>query len=149
VFEVNKNPSTKDLHSFGWAMLAGFGVIGLILWLIPWLATWDTAGLAWAGTGRQVLAVVLWVLGVALLLISRTSAQIARPVYVAWMSAVLPIGIAVSTILLTLLFVLLLPIFSVIVRLGDPLRKNLSAEESYWEDYRHYEPTLERMKRPF
>ncbi len=149
VFTVNKNPTPGDLHKFGWAMLLGFAVIGLILWIAPWVKTQDAARLSWAGTGTQVLALALWALGAALWAASFAPPAVARPVYVAWMSAVVPIGVAMSTIMLTLLFILLLPVFSLIVRVGDPLRKKLGAQDSYWEDYRPYEPTLERMKRPF
>jgi hypothetical protein len=41
-----------------------------------------------------------------------------------------------------------LPLFSLIVRFGDPLRKKLGGA-TYWEPYRPHEPTLERMRRPF
>ena len=149
MFKVNKNPTISDLHGFGWAMLGGFGVIGLILWVVPWLKTWDAANLAWAGTNKQILAIVLWTLGIVLFSVSLATERVARPVYVTWMSAVVPIGIVMSTIMLTLLFVLMLPIFSLIVRMGDPLRRKRTTHESYWEDYTAYEPTLERMKRLF
>ena len=67
------------------------------------------------------------------------------------MSVTVPIGIAVSTVLLTVLYFVLLPVFSVIVRFGDPLRKKLSrgGAESYWEDHKPYEVTLDRMERLF
>ena len=149
MFAVNKSPTSRDLHKFGWAMLAGFGVIGLLLWLVPWVKTGNAANLAWAGAGKQILAIALWALGTALFVISFAPPPVAKPVYVAWMSAVVPIGVAMSTVLLTLLFVLLLPVFSLIVRFGDPLRRRLRGQHSYWEVYKPYEPTLERTKRPF
>ncbi|MFQ5591061.1 MAG: hypothetical protein ACE5HE_07865 [Phycisphaerae bacterium] len=149
MFEVNKSPTAGELRKFGWAMLLGFGVLGLVLWLAPWVGTGDTAVLEWAGTGKQMTAVFLWLLGTALIALSFVSRRVTRVVYIAWMSVVVPIGVAMSTLLLTLLFVFLLPVFSVAVRFGDPLRKRRTAEGSYWEDYKHYEPTLERMKRPF
>ena len=43
-------------------MLECFGVIGLILRL----KTRDAANLAWADTGKQVSAIVLWTLGIVL-----------------------------------------------------------------------------------
>ncbi|MEK7710827.1 MAG: hypothetical protein AAB341_02930, partial [Planctomycetota bacterium] len=64
------------------------------------------------------------------------------------MTATAPVGIVMSTILLTMLFMLILPVFSLIVRMGDPLRKKLGGA-TYWEDYKAHEPTLERMRRPF
>lgn len=130
-------------------MLAGFGVLGVLLWLWPWIGEWKPSVLAWAATGRQITALCLCVVGVLLFLLSHAPLGFAGPVYVAWMSVVVPIGVFMSTLMLAVLFILLLPVFSLIVRMGDPLRKKLTTQESYWEDYKHYEPTLERMRRPF
>jgi len=149
VFVVNRNPSEADLRKFGRAMLIGFGTLGLILWVVPWLRGEERALLAWEGTGAQVTALCFWALGVALLALTVTSLAIARPVYVGWMSVAVPIGIIMSTVLLTLTFVILLPVFSLIVYFGDPMRRRLTRESTYWEDYKAYEPTLERMRRPF
>jgi hypothetical protein len=65
------------------------------------------------------------------------------------MTVTVPIGIAVSTVLLTLLFFVVLPVFAIIVRMGDPLRKKLTQDDTYWEDHEPYEPTLDRMERLF
>jgi hypothetical protein len=64
------------------------------------------------------------------------------------MSVVVPIGVFMTTIGMTLIFVLVLPVFS-LIRFSDPLRKKLHKEGTYWEDARPYEPTIERMTRPF
>lgn len=149
MFTVNKNPTAGDLRKFGWAMLIGFGVIGLLLWLAQWLGAREAGVLHWLGSGQQITAVCLWALGIVLCAVSLLSPSLAKPVYVAWMSVVVPIGIVVSTIMLSVLFFLFLPLFSLVVRLGDPLRKRLHAGETYWEDYKPHEATLERMKRPF
>ena len=149
LFTVNKNPTTGDLHKFGWSMMIGFGVLGALLWLAPWWKGGESASLSWSGAAPQIAAVCLWGLGVLLGALSRTTSGIARPVYVAWMSAVTPLGIVVSTIMLTVLFVLLLPVFALVVRLGDPLRRKLRRGGTYWEDYRPHEATLERTARPF
>jgi len=143
VFSVNRNPSLSELRKFGWVLLLGFGVIGLIAWS-AWFRTWD-----FSGTWNQVFALVCWALGLVLGGLSLVSVGLARPIYVGWMTLFVPIGIAMSTVLLTVLFFLFLPVFSLIVRFGDPLRKKLRAHGSYWEDPRKHEPTLERTKRPF
>ena len=98
---------------------------------------------------NQVFALICWLLGLGLGGLSLVRTDLARPIYVGWMTIFVPVGIAMSTVLLTVLFFVLLPLFSVIVRLGDPLRKKLKAEGSYWEDSRKHEPTLERTMRPF
>lgn len=129
-------------------MLFGFSLLAAIAW---WLHA-RKHGLgwtAWTGGTGQIIAAVFAAAGVVLAIIGvAMPTAVSRPVYVAWMSATIPLGIIMSTIMLTLLFVFLLPVFSVIVRMGDPLRKKLGGA-TYWEDYKHYEPTLERMARPF
>lgn len=133
VFTVNRDPFAADLRKFGGAMVLGFGVIGGILF--------------WAGA--MAVAIGLWSLGVVLFLLTRVSLSASRPVYVVWMTAASLVGMVMSTILLTLLYFTLVPVFSLIVRRGDPLRKKLHDGASYWEDYRAHEPTLERCQRPF
>ncbi|MFQ5496223.1 MAG: hypothetical protein ACE5EX_12685 [Phycisphaerae bacterium] len=149
IFTVNRNPSRAELRKFGAAMLIGFGIIGAILFFLPWIRTRDVVTLGWTGTGSQVTAVALQALGVALCLLACFLPSVARPVYVVWMTVGLALGTVMSTILLTVLFVLLLPLFSLIVRRGDPLRRKRGSAESYWEDYKPHEPTLQRTGRPF
>ena len=145
---VNRNPSPADLRKFGWAMLIGFGAIGLFLWVMAWRKYDGHGPLGWSGAGAQIVALSAWILGIGLLALSLASPALTKPVYTAWMTVTLPIGIAMSTILLTLLFVFLLPLFSLIVRMGDPLRKRQGGM-TYWEDYKPHEHTLERMRRLF
>lgn len=149
MFVVNKNPTVSDLHKFGLSMLIGFGVIGVVFWLVPWIKDRDLGAFAWSGAAIQVTALCLWAVGLGLFALSFGSPVIAKRVYLTWMSLTVPLGIVMSTILLTLLFVLLLPLFSIVVRIGDPLRRKLKTDATYWEDYKPYEPTLDRMKRPF
>ncbi len=146
MFTINKNPTTADLRGFSWAMLGGFIGLGLVISVASAVLGWLTIDPAKAKSTFYVFTAI----GVAFFLISRFAPHpIARGLYVAWMSAVVPIGIVMSTIMLTMLFIVILPIFSVIVRLGDPLRKKLNTSASYWEDSKPHEPTLERMRRPF
>ena len=130
-------------------MIIGFGAIAAILWVLPWIRGGGTVSLSWHGTGAQIAAVALLALGLALWMISLAAPGLAKPIYVGWMSVAVPIGIVMSTVMLTLLFAILLPIFAVVVRLGDPLRTKWRVPGSYWEEYKGYEATLERMKRPF
>jgi len=147
MFTVNKNPSVSDLRKFGWAMLWGFGVFGVILWVVAW-RRYGGGSFGWSGATIQQVAVALFMLGVGLCVIGTAAPSIARPVYIAWMTVTVPIGIGMSTVLLTVLFVFLLPLFSLIVRIGDPLRKKLGGT-TYWENYKAYEHTLDRMRRLF
>ena len=149
MFTVNKNPNVRDLHKFGAAMLFGFFVIGAILFFAPWIKTRDIELLGWTGSGLQVTAFSLQGLGLFLFLLSYAAPAVAKPVYVVWMTVGVAMGTVMSTILLTVMFFVLLPVFSLIVRLGDPLRKKLHEGETYWEDYKPHDVTIERLQRPF
>ncbi len=156
MFSLNKNPTGRDISGFGWAMLAGFGMIGTLIWASPslhWLwdevfheagpaPGWPTGFRAWAGG-------IAWCLGVSLWVVSRVSPRVAGRIYVGWMTVALPVGAAMFTVLLTVMYFVLLPPFSLIVRRSDPLRKKLHVDGTYWEDHKHRDATLERMKRPF
>lgn len=149
MFTVNKSPDKNELRKFGWSMLAGFGVIGTVLWVSLWWKGQSDSLVSWSGGAVGVTALCLWALGVLLWAVSMLTRSPARVVYVAWMSAAMTLGMVMSTVLLTVLFIALLPVFSVIVRIGDPLRRRPSSKETYWEDYRPHEATMERMRRPF
>ena len=142
---VNRNPSATDLHQFGGAMLLGFGILGVILWYFgP-----EPNGWGWSAIYQQKLAIAAWILGPALLLISFGPRPIARSVYVGWMTVAMYIGTVVTFVGLTVLYFVMLPVFS-LIRLKDPLRMKLLRDgESYWEDHEHHENTLERTIRPF
>lgn len=134
-------------------MFIGFGILGALVWLGPWLLSWwrGQAGLSlgWGGTRSQWTALILWGTGLLMGGLSLASFRIAKPLYVTWMRITIPVGIVMSTVMLTLLFVVLLPPFVLIVRWTDPLRRKLTKQATYWEDYKPHEPTLERMRRPF
>ena len=149
VLNVNRNPTTKDLHRFALAMVFGFGVIGAVVWFSAWWRTGDRAMLGWSALPNQITALGLWLLGIGLGLAGYGPHRLARTVYIGWMTFGTKLGVVASTVLLTVLFVILLPPFSVIVRLGDPLRKKLVVGGTYWEDHKRHEPTLERIQRPF
>lgn len=141
MMSVKRNPSAGDLRRFGLAMLLGFGVLGVLLW---WRAGW-----VWTGGGRQWTASTLWCVGGLLALVSLGPRRLSVPVYVGWMTGAFWIGRVVTPVMLTVLFVLVLPVFA-LIRLSDPLRLRLRPKGgSYWEDHRPQEHTLARMARPF
>jgi len=145
IFSVNKNPDRAELRKFGRTMLIGFGVLGAIFWYFSSRGS-DQPG---EGTGGfPTTTLVLWGLGVALFVVGYGPMPIARVVYVGWMTAAMYIGMVVLPVSLTLLFLIVLPIFS-LIRLADPMRRKLRREGSYWEEYKPYDPTVDRMLRPF
>ena len=149
MFTVNKNPSRSELRKFAVAVLIGFGVIGGLTWCAAWYKTGDTGALAWSGRTPQFVALAAWLLGAGMAIAGFGPSSVGRPVYIVWMTFGTTIGMVMSTIGLTVMFFVLLPVFSLVVRTGDPIRKRLSADESYWEDYKPHEATLERMQRQF
>jgi len=149
MFTVNRDPSRRDLRKFGLAMFIGFFAIGALLSFYPFLSKGDVLALGWHETPLRYTAVGSMVLGAGLWVLSVAAPRAAKPVYIVWMTAAVAMGTAMSTILLTLLFVVFLPPFSLVVRLGDPLRRRLTRKDSYWEDYKPHEATLARTQRPF
>jgi len=148
MFTVNRNPSPRDLRMFAWSMLIGFNVLAIVALLLAcWKSGW-TQPFFWPSPRAKTIAIVFSVVGTSMWLVSLVSPAAAKRLYIGWMTVMVPVGIAMSTVMLTLLFVILLPVFSLIVRRGDPLRKKLGAS-SYWENYKPHEDTLERMRRLF
>lgn len=135
-------------------MVLGFTAIAALAWCAPWVSSiWRGTGeptwLAWRGAGGQMAGIAFVALGVALWVLSILSTRLTRTVYVAWMSVTVPCGVVMGTIMLSVVFIVVLPIFAVIVAMGDPLRKKLSKSGSYWESARPFEASLERMRRLF
>ena len=149
IFTVNKNPTVREVRAFGWAMLGGFLLLGAILWIAGWWKAAPPRGFfEWIGSTGHWVILFMWVLGPVLLALSHAPYAVGRGTYVTWMSLAVPIGILMSNVMLTLLYFVLLPVFS-LIRFGDPLRKRLSKDGTYWEDHKEHEPTLDRMMRPF
>lgn len=130
-------------------MFVGFFFIGAILFFLPWIKTREILALEYTASTLQITAFCLQGLGLVLWIISITAPGVAKPIYVVWMSITVPVGIVMSIIMLSILFFVFLPVFSLIVRTGDPLRRKLKTGGSYWEDYKPHETTIERMQRPF
>ncbi len=153
MFEINKDPSDSDLRGYGIGMLVGFSVLAVVSGvLLPLWSSWrsgDLAEFAWKFGAKQQVAVAMASTGLALFVLSKVSLAGTRVVYLAWMSVFMPVGRVMTAVLMTLLFLLLLPVFSVVARLKDPLQTTLKSEGTYWEPTTQHEPTLERMARQF
>lgn len=150
MLSVNHNPTSAELRTFGRVMLGGLGLIGLILWYLGVKphGSWSPSSFAWHGVTQHYIAVALWLTGTAIFVLTLISLSAARSVYVAWMTIAMWVGTVVTTVLLSVLFFLLLPVFS-LIRFKDPLRLKLGTQQSYWEDHKVEEISLERMRRIF
>ncbi len=149
MFTVNKNPTPQDLKKFGTAMIIGFGTLAIILWVLPWIKSGDSSVLNWSASRNQLMAIAFVGLGLFLAILGHGMPGVAKPVYVTWMSIATPVGLFMSKVALSVLYFLLLPVFAIIVRRSDPLRTKNEGKDTYWEDYKPYEPTIERMRRTF
>jgi len=120
VLDINWNPSPRQLRQF--ALLLAAVLAGVALWLycrFP-ASAWGVAAL---------LAFVAGGIGVA-------RPALLRPVYVAWMAAVFPIGWTVSHLLLAAIYYLVITPIGVIMRLCgyDPLQRHWDRNaKTYWK----------------
>ncbi len=143
MFTVNKNPSPRDVRWFALGMLAGFPLLAILFYMARARAGGDHVTLF-----ATSLAIGVFAIGVLTGMAALAAPSAGRWLYVAWMTLTLPIGVVMSTLLLSLIYFLFLPVFSWVVRRNDPLRMKTGGS-TYWENYKPHEPTIERMRRPF
>ena len=137
--------SASEVRNFGLITLGGFAVLGAILW---YQGRSPESVLGWAGGWQQQAAVGFWIVGLAFAGICVASHKVGLKLYTGWMTAAMYMGAVMTTVILSVLFIVLLPIFS-LIRLKDPLRYKLGGTDSYWEDHEPHPATLERTARPF
>jgi len=121
LIEVNWRPNNKQLRGFGKIALIALAVISLVLYFVKGLE------IQWA------LAIVA--VGFTIFVSSLISFKLTRAIYVGLVVATLPIGLAVSFVLLAAFYFLLLAPLGLVFRLigRDPLRRKFdSGAESYW-----------------
>lgn len=121
MIEIHWEPSRKDLRFFAGGLTA-LAVVAVLFGATRW--DWPAVALA---------ALVAVAVAVVVLAIVRPSWL--RPIYIAWMVAVFPIGWTVShMVLATVYFLVFLPIGLLLRLIGyDPLlRKSKPPGESYW-----------------
>jgi len=121
MIEINWNPSRGELRVFGVGLGIFAGVLcglGRIYW------NWPT----------PLLAVVA-ILGFVALLLGVFQPPLLRPIYLAWMIAVFPIGYVVSHVILALVYYGFITPIGCCLRLTgyDPLqKKKKQKDETYW-----------------
>jgi len=134
---VNKNPDKKLLNSFGIIALLASVCISLLLYLVKGLAIEK--------------ALIVFLLGLVIFICSRTSPKLIRLIYLGLSYATLPIGFAVSFVVLAVFYFLILTPLALFFRLIGRdllgLRFNTQAK-TYWTK-RSESATLERYFRQF
>jgi hypothetical protein len=119
LIEIDNNPSLTKLRTFGLLLPVFFGGVGAI-------ARWR-----W---GLPSVATAVWAAGTVLVVLYLAAPRVRRPIYVGWMYAVMPIGIAVSYFVLAATYFLILTPIGIVRRMfGDPLQRQFVPKAiSYW-----------------
>ncbi len=119
---INRNPTECDLRVFG-VLLACFSCV------VVTIAWWRFESPRWAFCIGSVASV--------LVLVYAAIPSLRRRVYVGWMTAVYPIGVVSSLLLLAMLYYAILTPIGWLRRtlLGDPLTRDWDSDvESYWSE---------------
>ncbi len=119
--EIDWNPKSKQLQSFGKIALVASAVISLLLYLLKGVA------IQWV--------LIIFAFGFITFIISMISLKLTKMIYLGMTLVTLPIGWVVSFILLSAFYFLLLAPLGLIFRLigRDPLcRKFDPNAKSYW-----------------
>ncbi len=119
--EIDWNPKSKQLQSFGKIALIASAVISLLLYLLK-------------GVAIQWVLIIL-AFGFIVFVISMISLKLTKIIYLGMILVTLPIGFVVSFILLAAFYFLLLTPLGLIFRLigRDPLCRKFDLNaKSYW-----------------
>lgn len=121
MFEVNRNPSRRELRQFsGIWFPAFFAVVG---------------GLIAYRTGHWTVSMAIWAPALVLSVMGLVRPDWMRPIYVGWMLASAPIGWVVSRIILAIVYYLVITPIGLVIRLTrrDPLGEQFDpSAATYW-----------------
>lgn len=137
LIEIKWRPTHEELRSFGTVALIASTIISLLLYLLKGLAVhWSLC---------------IFAAGLIILLTSFFYPKLTKIIYLSLTLLAVPIGFAVSFILLTAFYFLLLTPFGLLFRLigRDPLNRKFKPRmKSYWMTY-HSHSNPERYFRQF
>ena len=125
LMEINWHPDARQLRLFGFGALAAsfvFAVVSILVW-----------------RASPVWAVIAVTIGSGIFLSSLIAPRAARVIYLVLTIATMPIGVAVSVVLLGAFYFLLLTPLGLFFRLigRDPLHLRFDRkEETYWVPYK-------------
>jgi hypothetical protein len=128
--EINWRPEAGELRRFGWDMIAGFGLLGLL----AYLKAAHSGG--WTDWSIGTLPRVLWITGVTTGLLGLSAKKAALPVYWAWMGIAFVMGNVISRLLLVLFYYGMITPMGVCMRLvgRDKLVLRRRQAATHWQD---------------
>ncbi|MFH0911097.1 MAG: hypothetical protein V1918_06305 [Planctomycetota bacterium] len=125
---INWKPGRRELKAFGWAMILGFGLIGLAFAFWPW-----------ARPIRPNLSIAIgcWAFGVFAGVLGWSGSRAALLVYWPWMGVAFVFGNILSRILIAVFFYGMITPMGLCMRLLGRDRLHLRRrgdETTYWRD---------------
>jgi|ETNmetMinimDraft_11_1059920.scaffolds.fasta_scaffold57720_2 hypothetical protein len=132
--KINWRPNSKELRKFGWTILAGFLILGgLVFFKNSNVAFW------------------MWGVGIVIGGTGLTGMKIALPFYWVWMGIAFVMGNIMSRILLGVIFAFVLTPLAVLIRLirRDRLNLQKSNKNSYWENVKPHRLGRQSYKNQF
>jgi hypothetical protein len=131
--QLDLNPPPRQLRSFGWISLVGFGLLAVLAW-----QEWALFSFG-LGAARGPLAGVFAILGLYAVVAGLVYPPANRPLWVALALLTFPIGFVLSYAIMGLLFFGIITPAGLLLRLvgHDPLERRWDREAaSYWVDAR-------------
>jgi len=131
MIQINWNPDRRILRQFGFIALGVFGALAALVWFRH-----SFFGIHLSESAMRTTTGILTGIGVLSGLCAAVAPQAVKPLYVGLTAIGLPIGWAVSHLLLAILFYLVLTPVGLFFRLigRDSLRRRFQpAATSYWE----------------
>lgn len=128
MIEIDWHPGSDKLRQFGWYCLIGFSAIGAII-------AWRND--AFAGSGTWLPSICLWMLALIAWLVGLLAPQWLRPLYIILTLITFPVGLALSNLVLALIFIFCFVPFALWFRLikRDELHLNWNKrDQSFWLD---------------
>jgi len=120
IIELNKDPSPSIMRWFGALLGLFFAFVGAVL---LWRTGWGTA------------TKVVFGLAVVLPLLYYAVPPLRRPMYMVWIHAAWPIGLAISFLLLAVIWYLVITPMGILRRTlgGDPMNRGFDRNaKTYW-----------------
>ena len=120
LFDLNRDPSTKELRWFAGLWFPAFCVL--------------MGASAWRKWHEPIVAICLWAVAGVMAGVGLSAPRVIRPIYSGLMWVTFPLGWALSNILLFLLYFLVITPLGALVRLfHDPMGRSFDrARKSYW-----------------